>query len=198
LTDNTHREPHLTPEQTAWYLDRVLSPPEQAAIEAHLADCPECREEVVALRRLPSFEARARWLVRTGVAAGLAAAAVALLMVRGGVEPRPGPSTHREPEQGATTSLVPISPVGRVNPPVTLAWSPIRNGALYRVTLFDAEGMVLYRRDVTDSTLPLPDSIKLLAGRSYFWKVESDTGWSRWVGSRLAEFSVARDSIPDR
>lgn len=53
------------------YLEGELSPPERAAVEAHLADCPECRTELEAERQLseqlaslpptapaPDFEAR--------------------------------------------------------------------------------------------------------------------------------------------
>jgi hypothetical protein len=78
---------------------------------------------------------------------------------------------------------------------VTFVWSTFTKSSLYRVTVFDAEGTVLYRGDVSDSVLVLPDSIQLRAGQTYFWKVESDTGWNRRITSRLAQFSLSADSV---
>jgi hypothetical protein len=73
---------------------------------------------------------------------------------------------------------------------VTLAWSSLDQAKRYRVLVFDAEGTILYRAEADDSVLPLPDSLRLSPGQPYFWKVEADTGWDRWVSSRLVEFSV--------
>jgi hypothetical protein len=39
----------------------------------------------------------------------------------------------------------------------------------------------------------VPDSVTLLPGQAYYWKVEADTGWDRWVSSRLVEFSVGTE-----
>lgn len=43
---------HLTEEQLNLYLDNELSTVERDAVEAHLANCNECRAEVAALQRL--------------------------------------------------------------------------------------------------------------------------------------------------
>lgn len=37
-------------ELMADYLDDVLSPPDRARLQAHLADCPHCREHLAQLR----------------------------------------------------------------------------------------------------------------------------------------------------
>src|SRR5439155_16066932 len=82
-------------ETFAAYLDRRLDPSDRDGLEAHLAACPSCRNEIVALSSLlgrigtsdpvasPAFLSRLRMLVRrpakrraAAVVAGLAAAAL--------------------------------------------------------------------------------------------------------------------------
>lgn len=190
MTDAGERELHLTPEQTARYLDRVLTEEERAMVEAHLAVCFECRDEVVVLRNLISVRSPRRRILRVGLALGAAAAAVVVLLVQPGRVSSPGPSPHRDPSQGAATVLVPRTPAGPASRPVMLAWSPLDQAKRYRVLVFDAEGTILYRAEAADTVLPLPDSLPLSPGQAYFWKVEADTGWDRWVSSKLVEFSV--------
>src|SRR2546426_348130 len=62
--------------------------------------------------------------------------------------------------------------------------------------LFDAGGRVLYESQLRDTTVALPDTVRLAAGQSYLWKVEARTGWGRWVASDLVEFSIARGPPP--
>jgi hypothetical protein len=190
VTDAGERDLHLTPEQTAGYLDRVLTDEERARVEAHLAACFECRDEVVALRNLVSVRSPRRRILQTGIALGAAAAAVVVLVVNPGRVSMPEPSPHRDPSQGVATVIVARTPAGPGSRPVTLAWSPLDQAKRYRVLIFDAEGSILYRAETDDSVLPLPDSLPLSPRQAYFWKVEADTGWDRWVSSRLVEFSV--------
>ncbi len=190
MTDARERDPHLTPEQTAGYLDRVLTEEQRATIEAHLAGCLECRDEVVALQPLVSVQSPRRKILRAGIALGAAAAAVVVFLIQPGPVPSPQPSQHRDPSQGAVTVIVARTPVGPVSQPVTLAWSSLDQVKRYRVLVFDAEGTILYRAEATDSVLALPDSLPLSPGQAYFWKVEADTGWDRWLSSKLVEFSV--------
>ena len=198
MTNAGDRELHLTPEQTAGYLDGVLTAEERATTEAHLAACVECRDEVVALRPLGSGQSSRRSFVRAGLALGAAAAAAVVLLVQPGRISSPEPPLHRDPSQGAVTLVVPIAPAGPVSPPVRLAWSPLDLAKRYRVLVFDAEGTTLYRVEAGDTVLPLPDSLPFSPGQAYFWKVEADTGLDRWVSSNLVEFSVgaARKARP--
>jgi len=61
----------------------------------------------------------------------------------------------------------------------------------YRVTLFDASGHVLYETQLAGTVAVLPDTVVLVAGRPYLWKVAARTGWDRWSPSELVEFSLA-------
>jgi hypothetical protein len=73
-----------------------------------------------------------------------------------------------------------------------LRWTAVPGADRYRVTLFDADGRVLFETQVPDTIAALADSVSLQAGRPYFWKVEARTGFDRWTGSSLAEFRVGR------
>ena len=190
MTNAGDPELHLTPEQTASYLDRVLTAEERATVEAHLATCVECRDEVATLRPLVSAQSSRGRLLRAGIALGTAAAAVVVFLVQPGPVSSPEPSQHRDPPQGSQTVLVPVTPAGLGSRPVMLAWSPLDLAKRYRVFVFDGEGTILYRVEATDSVVPLPDSLRLSPGQPYFWKVEADTGLDRWVSSKLVEFSL--------
>jgi anti-sigma factor RsiW len=183
-------DPHLTPEQTAGYLDEVLTDQERAVVEAHMATCYECRDEVVALRPVVKARSPRRWLLRIGIPVGAAAAAALVLLIQPGLVSRPEPSLHRDPPQDVAPGPVPRTPAGLGSRPLLLAWSPLDEASRYRVLVFNAEGSILFRAEVGDSVLGLPDSVVLSPGQPYFWKVEADKGWDRWVSSRLVEFSV--------
>jgi hypothetical protein len=60
----------------------------------------------------------------------------------------------------------------------------------YRLTLFDDTGRVIWDTQATDTSVSLPGGITLQAGGIYFWKVEAQTAWNRWVTSSLTRFSI--------
>ena len=173
----------------------------ELAVE-HLAGCAHCRATLSSLVRALADPPVAREVSRVEtprrgrflrIAIPLAAAAVLLVFVW----PRPldnGPVTepgHRAPTITAApepSGLWPIGPVARAG---SLRWEAVPGADRYRVTLFDAQGRVLYESQLTDTVAPLPDSISLVAGPTYLWKVEARTGWDRWSGSPLVEFSLA-------
>jgi len=73
---------------------------------------------------------------------------------------------------------------------VRLVWTPVAFADSYRVTLFDDAGRAIYETQTRDSSTVVPDSIHLEPRQPYFWKMEAQTGWNRWVASELIEFSV--------
>jgi putative zinc finger protein len=180
-----------------------LAPETRAAFVAHVASCAYCRGRVASVARaladpavafeIAAVEARGDRRVRTFLLLpiGVAAAAAVLLFA---VLPRPGKeaqSTHRAPTITAAPAPVPDSPVGAVANAGQLRWASVAGADRYRVTLFDAGGRVMYETQLPDTVVALPDSLALLPGRPYLWKVEARTGWDRWVASPLVEFSVA-------
>lgn len=193
MTDIPKVDHHPTPEQVARYLDGAATPAERKVTRGHLASCPECREEVAALSRLVPPRSGIRGL-RAGLAAALAAAAALVLVLRPGAVPPPERSLHRDPAATAAPSIQAVAPIGVAGRFDTFVWTPLPGVARYRVTVFDAEGAILYRAATRDSAIPLPETLELSPARPYFWKIEGDTGWDRWVSSPLVEFSVEAGS----
>ena len=168
---------------------------------AHVATCAHCRRAVASVaaaladgpitHEIDVVEGRRRGrgpLLR--IAVPLAAAATVLLFLWSpGNERAPG---HRgPPAPPPATTPVPRSPVGVVAVVHDLRWSRVAGADRYRVTVFDAAGSVLYAADVSDTLVAFPDSIALVPGASYLWKVDARTGFDRWAASELTEFRVA-------
>jgi len=72
-----------------------------------------------------------------------------------------------------------------------LRWSHVAGADRYRVTVFDATGGLVYATEGSDTVVAFPDSVALVPGASYLWKVDARTGFDRWATSELAEFRVA-------
>jgi len=180
---------HLESGEVAAYLDRTLSPSDRSRVEEHLADCDVCRAEVVEVVRLLRTQPRRRgWYVPIGVAA--AAAAVLLL-----VWPQPAdepalPPNYREPVVTTTAAPSAIAPRGATIATPRFVWTAVPHADRYRLRLFDDSGRVVWETQTGDTAAGLPESMRLQRGASYFWKIEAQTGWNRWVGSDLIEFSL--------
>ena len=164
----------------------------------HLASCPVCRGAVASVARAladPPVAREAAGRRRFGgrqlqrIILPLAAAAALVLFL---ARPRPEPdqTLHRAPTITAGATPVPVAPVGRVAAVTGLRWGAVEGADRYRVTLFDANGRVLYETELAGTAAVLPDSVVLVAARSYLWKVEARTGFDRWSASALIEFSV--------
>lgn len=180
---------HLESGEVAAYLDRALSPSDRSRVEEHLADCDVCRAEVIEVVRLLRMRPRRRgWYVPVGVAA---AAALVLLLVW----PRPSeepelPPIYREPVVTTTVAPSVIAPRGATVAAPRFVWTEVPHADRYRLTLFDDTGRVVWETQTGDTAAGLPESIRLQEAASYFWKIQAQTGWNRWVGSDLVEFSV--------
>ena len=165
----------------------------------HLASCARCRTAVASVARALADPAVVRevtpgagWRRVTWVAVpALAAAAVLFLLIRSPLRDDTR-SWFREPAITAAPAPVPVSPQGVVATAAALRWSSVAGVDRYRVTVFDAASRVLYETDVADTTALLPDSVVLVPGASYLWKVEARSGWDRWSSSDLIEFSIGR------
>lgn len=183
---------HLTGGEVAGYLEGALLPAERRRVEVHLAACDECCIELIEVA--PLLRTRPRRHRRQGiwiVTAGVAAAAAALLLIVWQPMPHPTESPgYREPVVAPTLGPVIIAPRG-VTAARTVVWTAVPHAERYRLTLFDATGTVVWESQVSDTFATLPRTLELRPSASYFWRVEAQTGWNRWVKSDLVEFSVS-------
>jgi len=181
--------------------DGTLAADARTRALAHVAMCALCRRAVASVaealadgpvtHEIEIVEGRRRrWGPILRIAAPLAAAAtVVLLLWSPADDRRPG---HRgPPAPPPATAPVPRSPVGAVAAVNDLRWSHVAGADRYRVTVFDATGGVVYATEALDTVVAFPDSIALIPGASYLWKVDARTGFDRWAASELAEFRVA-------
>ncbi len=181
---------HLETWEVAVYLDDALSPADRSRVERHLVDCDDCRTEIITVARLLRTQPRRGWYIPIGIAAA-AAAAVLLLVWPGSIEEPVGPPNYREPVVTTTVAPIGIAPRGAIATAPWLVWTRVPHADRYRLTLFDATGRVIWESQTRDTSAAFPKTIGLQPRASYFWKVEAQTGWNRWVGSDLIEFSLA-------
>jgi hypothetical protein len=164
-------EPHLEAGLVAAYVDGRAGG-DAAKVEAHLAECADCRREVIEVRRLLSGRTR-RW--GWSAVAVLAAAAVLLLVVGrpGGLHAPVGSPTR----SGRTESLAPamLAPVEGATMPSSAArfvWHSVGGSAAYRLTLTDERGDVVWTTESSDTSVTPPSTLRLSAGRTYYLSVD--------------------------
>jgi hypothetical protein len=180
----------------------TLESGQRVAMLPHLAGCARCRIAVASVARALA-DPLVRRAVRTAQRGGAhrirrlalvalpVAAALLLIVARWGTNF--GPPVHRAAAVAAAQTPEPASPIGLVREAGELRWVLVAGADRYRVTLFDARPRVLYETEVVGSVAPLPDSVTLVPGARYLWKVEARIELDRWVASGLTEFSVARE-----
>jgi hypothetical protein len=187
-------------------VDGTMDLTAREAATRHLASCARCRGAVASVVRgladadvgreiaaIDSGGGRGFTRVtrlRRFIMPAVAAAALVFLVVR----PRSAGddrSSHRAPTITAAAAPVPLAPVAEVAEARVLRWSAVSGTDRYRVTVFDAQGRSVYEAQLADTVATLPDSVALVAGRSYLWSVEARIGWDRWSSSPLTEFRVA-------
>lgn len=171
----------------------------------HIAECAFCRSAVASVARAMADSAVTREvgrLDRTGrkhflrIAVPAVAAAAVIVLISWPPPPGGPEFAHRAPTIAAGTAPAPVAPVGAVAQGSVFRWSPVDGADRYRVTLFDADGHVRYETELPTATMALPDSVVLIPGRPYLWKVEARLGFDRWATSELVEFSITRPASP--
>lgn len=190
----------LDDDTVAALVDGSLDASARAEALPHLAACPRCRATVASVAAALGDPAVAREIrVVTGLtgrrlrrlAIPAAAAAAVILLLSWPPATEHPQYAHRAPTITAAPAPAPVSPMGAVASVPVLRWAAVDGADRYRVTVFDADGTTLYDTELADIVAAVPDTVRLLPGRTYLWKVEARTDFDRWVGSELVEFSIA-------
>jgi putative zinc finger protein len=184
---------HLESSEIAAYLDRALTQTEREKVEAHLADCAQCRRESVEVLRVRNrMRRRSRWLVIPPVAA---AAAVALfVLVRAGGMPGTTPPVLRDGGDGSIPRVVLVSPpdsgaVGSQR--VSFVWRSVGPEVSYRITISDLKGDIVWSAAASDTSARVPTSVQLRPSL-YYWYVDALLPDGRSVTSGVHPLSVTR------
>jgi hypothetical protein len=160
---------HLSETTAAAYVDGRLARAELRAAEAHLADCAECRAEILDITRIERPKRRTVVYL-----APLAAAALLILFAL----PRPQPPKP----------ILRGSEGRMIHTTAPLAWHPFPNAHEYRVTVTTPAGDVVAEKITSDTTVAFSS---LTPGASFRWFVttalEDGSGVSSPVNSFVAK-----------
>lgn len=185
-------ERHLESRDVAAYVDRALDPAERDSIEAHLADCTECRNEIIQVTRLRRVAGVRRkwWFVIPAAAAAVLAIVLLPSKEPGGPVLRDGP-----PELGP--ALILVVPTDSAlstlsGPPTSFTWRSLDSVVSYRVTIADDSGDVVWTATSGDTAVQMPASIRLRLDRRYFWFVDALLPDGRSVASDVRTFGTQR------
>jgi len=177
------------------FVDGRLDTGARGRAVTHLLSCARCRSVVKATSRLAAEttameQARPRRWRRWSIPLGLAAAvAFVLLLLPSGGDDGPSPGLRGRTDT-STHALLLITPRGSVDHVDRLVWSSMPRIERYRLRLYDDQGDVLWSLETPDTVVMLPDSVRLSRRVTYFWKVEAQTEWRRWVTSDLVQFQL--------
>ena len=162
---------HLDSGAVAAYVDRAVAPAERDRIESHLADCPECRDEVVQVTRLRrGMHSARKWLI----AVPAAAAAIVTLVLLRPADTSPSGTLRDGGERGLHVALLAPAeslearPVGAL----TFVWRSVGGGVSYRFALTDQSGDIVWNTTSADTAVLLDTADRLRPGR-YFWYVDA-------------------------
>jgi membrane protein implicated in regulation of membrane protease activity len=190
--------PHLSAAEVAAFVDGTSPADRRVAIERHLAECDECREEVTSCARLvtaaPSGAARRfPWPVILPLAAALVVAVVwSRPFSRAGAPPS---SERAAPTDGERIILIEPAPDaslgGRGADARRLVWRAIDGSAGYKVVIKTVEGAEVWRGEVADTTTVIPGDLPLRAGEQYVWRVDGQRGDGSAASSAETGFRVA-------
>ncbi|MGD2216950.1 MAG: zf-HC2 domain-containing protein [Gemmatimonadales bacterium] len=188
------------------YLAGMLSEVEVEALESHYLTCARCQNELrlaTAIRDvLPEVQEAApapdvspallsgRWLRRHARVGAVAAAIAAVLA--GVLFFQPGEDTlpHREPALGTADVPTVEAPIGEVGTVSEFRWSPVASADLYKLTLYNVSGDVVWEVDTRETHVGLPDAPRLEPGVPYLWQVDARVDWDHWVSSELVRFRI--------
>jgi hypothetical protein len=188
---------HLTSEQLAAFLANTLSDADRRSAEHHFVSCAECRSELIQAQRAvasaPSKQFDRRWFGIVGLAA---AAAIAVMFLPRGAAVKSSPAIEREvqtpaPADAGTVEIVSPAANGEVTISPTFVWRR-NDDASYKITVTDAAGRPAWSGATSDTSIALPDSIRLAAGAQFFWYVDALRSDGRSVTSGVNNFHTSR------
>jgi len=176
--------------------------------ESHYLTCTRCQEELrlaAAIRKvLPEVReagqtsgdstavALGHWGTRRASIYGVAAAIAAVLVGVAVVQPDGGETVpHRDLETVEATVPGAEIPIGEVRSVAEFRWAPAVSADLYRISLYNATGDLLWQADTRETHVTLADTVLLVPGALYLRQVDARVGWDRWVNSELVRFTIA-------
>jgi anti-sigma factor RsiW len=180
---------HLEPRLVAAYAAGTLDASERERIERHLSQCRDCVAEVVAIHRIGRPR---RWPLLPLVTGGLAAAAALAIYL--GVAGRTAPTPADDIRGAESPSVLRFDAVAPADGAVLgdsgFVWRAIADAVTYRLTITDDAGDELWSQTTSDTAATRPRSVRLLAGRTYFWYIDALKGDGTSATSGVRRFQI--------
>lgn len=190
---------HLTEFDIASLLDGTLTQDQQNAMEAHLAACPQCAEEVASAYRMltvvrkttvPEVDVASldralklsaqkvdpsRTFFRKPVRYAIAAALVLGVGIAGYFKLRQpqGSQFRGEPSVHSIEIISPLNHQVVSARQLQFRWSGIHTALQYRLSVYSDDGLLLWKGETMESMLSTPDSVVFESGKIYLWKIEA-------------------------
>ncbi len=178
------RKPHdrsacPPPEDVAALADGTLPDARRLALVDHVAACADCSRDLALLHSVAAARQPAPYRRIAMAAAAVLALAVGAPLVWRAMSPPPTDDVFR----GAGLRMALVAPTGTVDAEAgrLLVWRRVEGAAEYRVELIRG-GAVGFSATTGDTSLTLPDSVRLVTGTDYEWSVEA-----RVEGERVSD-----------
>ncbi len=68
-------------------------------------------------------------------------------------------------------------------------WSEIENITSYNLTLLDSDGTIIWEQKTDQTSLNLPQKVKLETAKTYFWQIEAVFDFNKFILSELTSFT---------
>ncbi len=132
-----------------------------------------------------------RFKVRTAAALAAAAVLAGLLLVQPSDLGEKSTQVLREEATGVEVAPSLVAPAGAVAAVERFQWSQVPAADLYRITVYEAEGAVVWEVETRDTLITPPGGTEFEPDARYIWKVAVRVGWDRWISSELVEFTIS-------
>jgi hypothetical protein len=185
---------HLSVDDIAAMIDGRLPATRRAAVEAHLAECSQCRREFVdasaVVGSTPASSPRwsRRWIP---LVAAAAIVVVAVPLIRGrGTSARRGDERTTSKMMTTISTLAPASDSRPMSDSLAFTWHAVSGVNTYTLSVTDSAGAPIYRTNTGDTVVGPIAKLRLTPGASYYWNVDALNSDGSSIKSAPVSFSV--------
>jgi anti-sigma factor RsiW len=199
MSADSASQSHLSNEELAAYLDRRLDAATMARVESHMANCRDCRADLVEVRALLAPEvtgASARRISRFAGPRPWLAAAIVLIalapLIHRAVRSRGDADRVRASLSRPAVEVIAPRRYSGGAPGLVFTWRAVAGASAYRLTIADSAGVPLVTRMTSDTTSAVPLGDRIQLGHAYLWYVDCLTRDGRTVSSGIRAISLPR------
>jgi hypothetical protein len=193
MSDDNSTIHHPSSEAIADFINGRLSPQTRSTVESHFAECRTCRQQVVSARRMLDTYRKRRPL-RFAMPAAAVALVLIIFVPRMISRTRASDAFRGRGESSIEgfprfTIVAPRDGDSIVARQLMFVWRNQPRRPLFRLTLTDGAREV-WSVSTPDTSVQLPDSVRLAPARSYSWYVDAIGADGRSLTTATQRFQV--------